>query len=95
MSKCQESLEVGESFFFEEVGDWRQRYLDLLQHEMLLLNRTDALKVQRKSIRFFIEDGLLFRKGINQAPLRRTSGDEVATAFKEVHSRGCANIKGA
>lgn len=36
-----------------------------------------------------MEDGLLFRRGINQALLGCISGDEVATMLKEVHSGDC------
>lgn len=92
--KCQEFLDVKESLFVEEVGDWRQPYLDFFQRKLLPLTRTDALKVQRKSTRFFIEDGLLFRKGINQASLRCITGDEIANILREVHSGDCGEHQG-
>lgn len=60
--KCQDFLDVKESLLVEEAGDWRQPYLDFLQHKLLPLKRADALKVQKKSTRFFVEDGFLFRK---------------------------------
>lgn len=88
-TKCQECLDVQEALFLEEAGDWRQPYLDFLEHKLLPSNRNDALKVQKKSTRFFVEDGLLFRRGLNQAPLRCSDGDEVTTVLKEVHSGDC------
>lgn len=48
-TKYQESIVVEESLFIEEAGDWRQPYLDFYQHKMLSPNRTDALKIKRKS----------------------------------------------
>lgn len=36
------------------------------------------VKIQRKPLRFFAGDGLLFKTGFNQAPLRCTAGDKVA-----------------
>lgn len=43
------------------------------------------MEVQRKSSRFFVEDGLLFRTGFNQPPLRYIVGDKVARVLKEVY----------
>lgn len=31
-ARCQESLDVEESLFVQQVGDWRQPYVDILQH---------------------------------------------------------------
>lgn len=61
---------------------------------MLRPNHTDALKIQRKSARFLVENDLLFRKDSNQAPLRCISGDEVASVLKEVHSGDCDEHQG-
>lgn len=52
-TQCQEPLEVEESFFIQEGGDWRQPYLDLLLHRLLC--RADAIKIKRKSSMFFVE----------------------------------------
>lgn len=80
--------------FVKEAGDWRQPYQDFLEHKLLPSNRVDALKVQKKSATFFVEGGLLFRKGLNQVPLRCIAGDEVTTVLKEVHSGDCGEHQG-
>lgn len=35
--KCQESVDISEALFIQEAGDWRQPYLDYLQHRFSLL----------------------------------------------------------
>lgn len=50
--KCQEMIDVTEALFIQEVGDWRQPYLDYLQHRLLLSNHTDAAKIQKKSLKY-------------------------------------------
>lgn len=64
-AKCQESDDIGESLFGQEVKDWRQPYLIFLQHWVLSPYRTDTMKVQRKSSKFFVEDSPLFGRGFN------------------------------
>lgn len=57
--KLQESLDVDWSLFVQEVEDWKQLYLDLLQHHLLQSHRPDAIIIQKKLSRFFVEDDLL------------------------------------
>lgn len=92
--KCQEFLDVNESLFIEEAGDWKQPYLDFLQHKLLPSNRNDAIKVQMISTRFFVEDGLLFRKCLSQATLRCITGDEIVNFLGEVHFGDCGEHRG-
>lgn len=93
-TKCQECLDIKEALFIEEAGDWRQPYLDFLEQKLLPSNRNDAMKIQKKSTRFFVEDWLLFRRGLNQAPLICIDGDEVTTVLKEVHIGDCGEHQG-
>lgn len=41
-----------------------------------------------------MKDGLLFRRGFNQEPLRCIAGDGVARVFKEVHLGDCDKHQG-
>lgn len=52
-------------------------------------NSPDVMKIQRKSLRFFVDDGILFRRGFNQVPLRYIASDEVAKVLQEVHVGDC------
>lgn len=91
---CQESNDVHESLFVQEAIDWKQTYVDFLQHRLLPPNRSDTMKVKNKSSRFFVEDGFLFRRWFNQPPLRCIAGDGAARVIKEVHSGDCDEHQG-
>lgn len=52
------------------------------------------MKIQKKSLRFFVKYGLLFRKWFNQAPLRCIEGDKVDRVLQEVHVGKCGEHKG-
>lgn len=73
----------------QETRDRRQSYLDFLQYSLLPLNRSNAMKIQRKSSRFVVQNGLLFRLGFNQAPLRYITSDDVDKVLQEVHAIEC------
>lgn len=61
----------------------------LLKHWLLPPNCSDVMKVLKKSLRFFVKDGILFRRWLNQALLKCIGGDEVARVIKEVHLEDC------
>lgn len=58
------SLSMSENSYLLKKLVIRGSLIYILQLMLLPSNRTDALKVQKKSVRFFVEDGLLFIKGI-------------------------------
>lgn len=69
-TQCQEALDIGGSLFIQEVEDWRKPYLDFFQLCLWPSKRSDVMKMKRKSSRFFLEESLLFRRDLNQEPLR-------------------------
>lgn len=52
----------------QEAGVWRQSYLDFFQHHLLPPNRSEAMKIQMKSLRFFVKDDLLLEKDLIKPP---------------------------
>lgn len=64
---AREPLDMGESVFVQEAGDWRQPYLEFFQHCVLPTNRFSAMKIQRKSLRFFEVKDLSFRRRLPSA----------------------------
>lgn len=44
-SRFQETVDVNEALFVQEVGDWRQPYFNYLQHRLLPPNHADAAKI--------------------------------------------------
>lgn len=78
---------------------WRSWWLGttlarVLQHKLLPSNCANAVKVSKRSQQGSVEDGLPFRKGINQTP-RCVVGDGVASVLKEVHSGDFGEHQGA
>lgn len=88
---CDKDLETRESLFIQLSGDWRQPNLDILLYRLLLKKYLDAMKIKRKSLRFFVEDGYLFRRGINQASLQCNTSSEVTRVLQEIHAGNCCN----
>lgn len=52
---------------------------------LTVIKSSDATKIQKKSLRFFMEYDLLFMRGFNEAALRYIAGDEAAKVLQEVH----------
>lgn len=69
-------------------------YLNFLQHRLRPPNRSNAMKIQKKSSRFFVDGALLFRKGFNQAPLRCIRVMRQPQSFKKSMQTSATNIKG-
>lgn len=87
-------VDVIEALFVQEAGDWRQPYLDYLQHKLFPPNRTDAAKIRKKSSKFFVEEGELFRRGFGQSSLRCIASEQTTTILREVHSGECGEHQG-
>ncbi|XP_026435146.1 uncharacterized protein LOC113332861 [Papaver somniferum] len=68
-----------------EIVDWRQPYIDFIQHERLPSNRQEALKIQRKSGQFFISEGVLYRKSFRGKVLRCLSQEEAEIVMATTH----------
>lgn len=92
--RCQEAVDVNEALFVQEVGDWRQPYLDYLQYRLLPSNCTNVAMIRKKSSRFFVDKGVLLGTGFNQAPLRCIVGEEITTVLREIHSGECDEHQG-
>lgn len=63
-------LDIQESLFVQKLKITGSLIWIFLLHRLLPPNRFDVLKNKRKSSRFFVEENLLFRRAINQVPLR-------------------------
>ncbi|XP_026400369.1 uncharacterized protein LOC113296272 [Papaver somniferum] len=68
-----------------EIVDWRHPYVDFLCHERLPSNRQEALKIQRKSGRFFMSEGVLYRKVFGEKVLRCLSQQEADVVMTTTH----------
>lgn len=84
VQNAKKQSNVNEALFVQEAKDWMQPYLNYLQRWLLPPHCTDAIKIQKKSFRFFVDEGNMFRRGFNQTPLRCLAG-EITSVLREVH----------
>lgn len=64
--------------------------MDFLLHRMLPDSCSDAMKIKRKSSRFFVEEGHLFIRGFTHMPLHCIAGFEVTKVLHEVYVGDCS-----
>ncbi|KAI3872877.1 hypothetical protein MKX03_029919, partial [Papaver bracteatum] len=69
----------------ESDGDWRTPYLDYLSKRILPEDKNLALKIEKKSKRFFVVEGELFRRRFNQRALRCLGHAESLRAMEISH----------
>ncbi|XP_026410404.1 protein NYNRIN-like [Papaver somniferum] len=82
---CQAPLLDAEVCTVDGVG-WRQPYIDFIQNGKLPSDRQTSLKIQKKATRFFMHEGILYRRSYNNAVLRRLSDEEVAEVITRSHN---------
>ena len=52
------------------TSDWRVLFLEYLIEGILSDNHEEAYRLKKLATRYFVEGGILFRKGLNGEPLR-------------------------
>ena len=68
--KCQHTPSHEESYAMFSSNDWQIPFLEYLIEGILPDNRDEAYRLKRMATRYFVEGGVLFRKGFNREPLR-------------------------
>ncbi|XP_026443639.1 protein NYNRIN-like [Papaver somniferum] len=81
---CQAPPQPAEVCTVEEI-DWRRPYIDFIQHKRLPSDRQAALKIQKKAARFFIYEGVLYRRSYSNAALRCLSEHEAVEVMTRSH----------
>uniref|UniRef100_A0A2N9FG65 Integrase catalytic domain-containing protein n=1 Tax=Fagus sylvatica TaxID=28930 RepID=A0A2N9FG65_FAGSY len=66
--------------------DWRTPFLEYLLEGILPSNPKDVYRLKRLALRYFVEGGILFRKGFHGEPLRCLSLSESQMVMKETHA---------
>uniref|UniRef100_A0A2N9FCN2 Uncharacterized protein n=1 Tax=Fagus sylvatica TaxID=28930 RepID=A0A2N9FCN2_FAGSY len=77
-----------------EMGDWRTPFLEYLIENILPQTSQAAIRIKKLATRYFVEGGILFRKGFHGDPLRCLSLAESQTVMKEAHSGECGEHQG-
>ncbi|XP_026417032.1 uncharacterized protein LOC113312496 [Papaver somniferum] len=81
---CQASPQPAEVCAIEKA-DWKQPYVDFIQHRRLPRDRQAALKIQKKATRFFIHEGVLYRRSYGNAALRCLADREAVEVMTRSH----------
>uniref|UniRef100_A0A2N9GRL6 Integrase catalytic domain-containing protein n=1 Tax=Fagus sylvatica TaxID=28930 RepID=A0A2N9GRL6_FAGSY len=75
-------------------SDWRTPFLEYLIENILPQTSQAAVRIKKLATRYFVEGGILFRKGFHGDPLRCLSLAESQTVMKEAHSGECGEHQG-
>ena len=92
--KCQHIPSHEESYAMFTSNDWQIPFLEYLIEGILLDNGGEAYRLKRMATRYFMEGGILFRKGFNKEPLRCLGTLEAQSIMQEVHAGECGNHQG-
>ena len=68
--KCQHIPSHEASYAMFTSNDWRIPFLEYLIECIFPDNRDETCHLKRMATRYFVEKGILFRKGFNREPLR-------------------------
>ena len=70
-------------------SDWRTPFLEYFIEGILPQTGREVARIKKLSTRYFVESGILFRKGFHRDPLRCLSLSESQIVMKEAHSGEC------
>uniref|UniRef100_A0A2N9IPM6 Integrase catalytic domain-containing protein n=1 Tax=Fagus sylvatica TaxID=28930 RepID=A0A2N9IPM6_FAGSY len=88
-SFCQHQHESDQIYATFVSSDWRTPFLEYLIENILPQTSQAAVRIKKLATRYFVEGGILFRKGFHGDPLRCLSLAESQTVMKEAHSGEC------
>ena len=87
--KCQECLlaiDKEESYAMFVAEDWRVPFIEYLAQGILPTDKTLAHQLKKLADRYFLQNGILFKKGYSGDPLRCLRPKEAREVVREVHS---------
>ena len=68
--------------------------MEYLTHGILAANRTPTHQLKKLVVKYFLQNGILFKKGYNGDPLRCLGPKEAKKVVMEVHSGDCGSHPG-
>ncbi|XP_028104876.1 uncharacterized protein LOC114303897 [Camellia sinensis] len=83
-AKCQSHPKKEEAHFLSSE-EWRQPYIDYYGNGTPPENKVDAIRVKRRALRFFLDQGKLYRRSFEREPLACLSKDEANEVLREAH----------
>ena len=93
-SFCQHQHESDQIYATFISSDWRTSFLEYLIENILPQTSQAAIRLKKLATRYFVEGGILFRKGFHSDPLRCLNLAESQTMMKEAHSGECGEHQG-
>ncbi|XP_038688690.1 uncharacterized protein LOC119987863 [Tripterygium wilfordii] len=94
-SAISKNSTVEQSFAItEDSDDWRTPFIQYLQDDVLPQDKNEARALQRKSSRYTIVDGILYKRSYQGVLLRCLSQEEAQYALAELHEGVCENHSG-
>ena len=92
--ECQFLIYKEESYAIFVIEDWRTPFMEYLSQGILPTDRTPAHQLKKLAVRYFLQNGILFKKGYSRDPLRCLRPKEARKVVKEVHSDDCGSHPG-
>ena len=92
--KCLLSIDKEESYAVFVTEDWRTPFMEYLAQGILPTKKTLAHQLKRLVVRYFLQNGILFKKGYNKDPLRCLGPMEAREVIREVHFDDCGSHPG-
>ena len=91
---CQNIFDQMESCAVLTTSDWCVPFLEYLIEGILPDDHEEAYHLKRMVTHYFVEWGILFRKGFNGEPLRCLGTLEAQLVLQEVHAGKCGDHQG-
>ena len=67
--------------------DWRSPFMQYLTEGILPQKHNEKYILKRLAVRYFLHEGILFKKGYDEDPLRCLGPKEARKMIKEIHAR--------
>ena len=84
--RCQHSMDKEECYAVFVAEDWRTPFMEYLAQGILPTDRTLTHQLKKLMVRYFLQNGILFKKRYSEDPLRCLGPREAREVVKEVHS---------
>ena len=92
--RCPLLVDREESYVVFVMEDWRTPLMEYLAQGILPTNRALAHQLKKLTVRYFLQNKILFKKGYNWDPLRCLRPKKAREVVKEVHSGDCGSHPG-
>ena len=92
--KCQEcrlAINKEESYAMFVVENWRISFIEYLAQGILPTDRTLAHQLKKLAVRYFLQNGILFKKEYSGDPLRCLGPKEAKEVVREFHCSDCGS----